>query len=113
MPVLYDLDEQDGAETLVVTFGITTGAAREAVRALRSQGKAVSLLVARTILPIPAVYYEILERYLRVCVAEENLPGQLAHLFFGHRLPDGVRHVGDIGHMVTPDQIMREVLADA
>lgn len=117
MPVLYDLDEQDGAETLVVTFGITAGAAREAVRELRSGGKAVSLLVAQTILPIPAVYCEILERYRRVArrvvVAEENLPGQLARLLFGHRLPDGVRHVGDIGHMVTPDQIMREVLADA
>jgi 2-oxoglutarate ferredoxin oxidoreductase subunit alpha len=108
-PVLYELDEQEGAETLVVTYGITAGAAREAVVTLRAQGEAVSLLVARTLLPIPAVYYELVDRYPRVVIAEENLQGQLAHLIFGHRLPNKVRRVGSIGRMVRPDQIAQEV----
>jgi 2-oxoglutarate ferredoxin oxidoreductase subunit alpha len=109
MPVLYDLDEQSGAETLVLTYGITTGAAREAVASLRVQGEAVSLLVARTLLPIPDVYYEILDRYSRVVVAEENLQGQLAQLLYGQRLPPGVRRVGGIGRTARPEQIIREV----
>jgi 2-oxoglutarate ferredoxin oxidoreductase subunit alpha len=108
-PVLYDLDEQEGAETLVVTYGITAGAAREAVATLRTQEEAVSLLVVRTLLPIPAAYYEIIDRYPRVVIAEENLQGQLAHLLFGHRMLPKVRRVGSIGRMVRPDQIAQEV----
>jgi 2-oxoglutarate ferredoxin oxidoreductase subunit alpha len=111
-PVLYDLDEQAGAETLVVTYGITAGAAREAVATLRARGEAVSLLVAQTLLPIPGIYCEILDRYDRVTVAEENLQGQLAHLLYGHRLPPGVHRVGGIGRMVRPEQIVREVLGE-
>ncbi|MFQ6102439.1 MAG: hypothetical protein ACE5OS_14600 [Anaerolineae bacterium] len=108
-PVLYHLDEQEGAETLVVTYGITAGAVRETVAGLRARGMAVSLLVARTLLPLPTAYYEVLGRYPRVVVAEENLQGQLARLLFGHRLPRKVRVVGSIGGMIRPDQIAREV----
>jgi 2-oxoglutarate ferredoxin oxidoreductase subunit alpha len=108
-PILYRLDEQEGAEALVVTYGITSGAAREAVAALRKQGTPVSLLVAQTLLPIPAAAYEILDRYPRVVVAEENLQGHLAHLLFGHRWPKKVRRVGGIGRMVEPDRIVQEV----
>jgi 2-oxoglutarate ferredoxin oxidoreductase subunit alpha len=109
MPVLYDLDEQAGAETLVVSYGITAGAAREAVVTLRAQGERVSLLVAQTLLPIPNIYYEILDRYVRVVVAEENLQGQLTQLLYGHRLPPKVCRVGEIGRMVSPQRIVREV----
>jgi 2-oxoglutarate ferredoxin oxidoreductase subunit alpha len=109
MPVLYDLDEQEGAETLVVSYGVTAGAARQAVAALRAQGETLSLLVARTLLPIPDIYGEILERYPRVVIAEENLQGQLAQLLYGRRLPPGVRRVGGIGCMVSPERIVREV----
>jgi 2-oxoglutarate ferredoxin oxidoreductase subunit alpha len=108
-PILYELDEQLGAETLVLTYGITAGAAREAVKSLRAQGEVISLLVARTLLPIPDVYYEILDRYSRIVVAEENLQGQLAQLLWGHRLPPRVCRVGGIGRMVRPEQIVREV----
>jgi 2-oxoglutarate ferredoxin oxidoreductase subunit alpha len=111
-PVFYELNEQQKAETLVMTYGITTGAAREAVATLRTQGEAISLLVARTLLPIPAVYYEILDRYSRIVVAEENMQGQLAHLLFGQRLPPKVQRVGDIGRMVRPDQIVQEVMGE-
>ncbi|MFN2269722.1 MAG: hypothetical protein ACK2US_02720 [Anaerolineae bacterium] len=109
MPVLYDLDEQEGAGTLVVSYGITAGAARQAVAALRARGEAVSLLVAQTLLPIPGIYYEILDRYPRVVIAEENLQGLLAQLLYGQRVPRGVRWVGGIGRMVSPEGIIREV----
>lgn len=108
-PVLYDLDEQEGAGTLVVTYGITTGAAREAVTSMRNQGVLISLLVARTLLPIPNDYYEIMDRYAHILLAEENLQGQVARLLFGQRLPEKVRVVNkNIGQMVEPDQIIQE-----
>jgi 2-oxoglutarate ferredoxin oxidoreductase subunit alpha len=110
-PVLYHLDEQEGAEDLVVTYGITAGAAREAITALRAQGTPVSLLVTGTMLPVPPVYYGVIDRYPRVVVAEENLQGQLARLLFGQRVPQKVRVVGGIGHMIRPDQIAQEVTA--
>jgi 2-oxoglutarate ferredoxin oxidoreductase subunit alpha len=108
-PVLYHLDEQAGADALVLAYGVTSGAAREAVAALRARGEAVSLLVARTLLPIPPLYYEILDRYPRVVVAEENLQGQLAHLLYGDRLPAGVRRAGDVGRLVRPGEIAAAV----
>ena len=108
-PVLYDLDEQDGAQTLVVTYGVTSGAAREAVAALQARERAVSLLIVRTLAPISQVYYEILERYSHVVIVEENLRGQLAHLLYGHQLPSHVRSIGGIGRLVRPDQIVQLV----
>jgi len=109
-PTFYELDEQKGAETLVVSYGITTGAAREAVTSLRNQGIMVSLLVAQTLLPIPDEYYKIMDRYSRLVVAEENLQGQFARLLFGKRLPEKVRIANkNIGQMVAPDQIIQEV----
>ena len=108
-PVLYDLDEQAGAETLVVAYDVTAGAARAAVRALRAQGAAVSLLVARTLLPVPPAYYEIFDRYPRVVIAEENLQGQWAQILFGRRMPDKVRVATAMGQMLSPESILQEV----
>jgi 2-oxoglutarate ferredoxin oxidoreductase subunit alpha len=107
-PTLYRLDEMQEAETLIVTYGITSGAALEAVGQLREEKEPVSLLVARTLLPVPAAYYEILNRYRRLVFAEENLQGQFASVLFGWQLPERVSIVGDIGHLVRPDQIVQE-----
>jgi 2-oxoglutarate ferredoxin oxidoreductase subunit alpha len=108
-PTLYHLDEVEEAETLVVTYGITSGAATAAVQKLREGGEPVSLLVARTLLPVPHAYFETLDRYPRVVFAEENLQGQFASILFGERRPAGVAVVGDIGHKVNPEQIVQEV----
>jgi 2-oxoglutarate ferredoxin oxidoreductase subunit alpha len=109
-PVIYRLDEAEGATTLIVTYGITSGAASAAVEHLTLIGQPVSLLVVGTLTPVPPVYYEIIDRYSRVVFAEENLQGQFASLLFGARCPAGATLVGDIGHMVRPEQIVREVL---
>jgi 2-oxoglutarate ferredoxin oxidoreductase subunit alpha len=108
-PMLYRLDEQNGAEALVASYGITSGAARAAVQTLRAEGEPISLLVVRTLAPIPHAYHEILDRYPRVVFAEENLQGQFATILFGERWPEGIGFVGDIGHMVSPEQIIEEV----
>ena len=62
----YELDEQPDAETLVVSFGITAQAAREAVDAIRESGEQVSLLVTKTLLPVPKIYYSVCAKYRRV-----------------------------------------------
>lgn len=109
VPASYDLHESEGAEVLVVAYGITAGAARQAVRLLAAEGEPVSLLVARTLVPVPDDYHEILARYRRVVFAEENLSGQFASMLYGERLPDGVSFIGDIGRMVAPEDIAAAV----
>jgi 2-oxoglutarate ferredoxin oxidoreductase subunit alpha len=108
-PILLRLDEMEGVETLIVTYGITSGAALAATQMLREDGKAVSLLVARTLLPIHDRHYEILDRYQYLVFAEENVQGQFASMLFGERWPKHVAFVGDIGAMVRPVQIARAV----
>ena len=50
-----------------------------------------------------------MDRYACVVVAEENLQGQWAHLLFGHRFPPRVRVVTDMGRLIDPGRIVREV----
>ena len=105
----FELDEQQGAETLIVSYGITAQAAREALRRLRDKGEKVSLLVAKTLLPVPENYVETCDRYRRVVVAEENLTGQFRHLLYGARGREGVTGVNGIAKMISPTEIVEEV----
>lgn len=104
----YELDEQEGAGTLVVSYGITASAARDTVKEMREKGKKVSLLVPKTILPVPDIYDEIMSRYKKVVIAEENINGQFADLLFGTRIPSNISLVGSAGNMITPSEILNE-----
>ena len=106
----FALDEQKGADSLVVSYGITAQASREAVELLRKQGKKVSHLVAKTLLPVPENYVEVCDRYERVIVAEENLNGRLRVLLYGARGRKGLTGVNSISKMISPAEIVEEVL---
>ena len=105
----YQLDEMEGADTLIVSYGITATAVREATHRLRECGVAVSFLVAKTLLPIPPDYARIMDRYERVILAEENLGGQYCELLFGDRRPAGVSIVEALGDLIAPEQVMEAV----
>jgi len=105
----YDLDEQHEAETLLVSFGITAQACHEAVAELRNEGEKVSLLTAKTLLPVPPVYYSVCSRYKRVIFAEENLTGQYRQLMFGIQPPAHIEGVNEFGHMISPMHIKKVI----
>jgi 2-oxoglutarate ferredoxin oxidoreductase subunit alpha len=107
---LFESDEQDGADTIIVSYDVAAQAAREAVSGLRSKGKKVSLLIAKTMLPIPETYLDITGRYRRVVIAEENLDGQFRNLLFGKAGRKGVSGVNGIAKMISPEAIITEVL---
>jgi 2-oxoglutarate/2-oxoacid ferredoxin oxidoreductase subunit alpha len=107
----YEADEQKGSDSLIVSYDISAQAAREAVSELRSKGKPVSLLIAKTILPVPEVYIDITNKYRRVIVAEENLDGQLRQILFGKAGRKGVSGVNGIAKMISPESIIKEVLS--
>jgi len=69
-----DEDLQPGADTLVVSYGITAGAARDAVAGARARGIAVSSLVVKTLWPVPrAVLRRAAAGVGQIVVPELNL----------------------------------------
>ena len=107
---IYDLDEQEGANDLIVTWGITADAARDALQDLRQQGKKVDLLVVKSLLPVAPVIYDIIDRYDNVVIAEENLTGQFKEILFGTRPVKHIKQVNKIGNMIHPQEIVNAVL---
>ncbi|MFO7614709.1 MAG: hypothetical protein R6W71_08740 [Bacteroidales bacterium] len=103
----YDYDRQEGAKTLLITYGITTQAAIDAIRDYRETGKKASLLVMKTLLPIHARYYETCDKYDHIIIAEENLEGELRKIMFGQADTDRVSGVNKIGQMIEPDEIIK------
>ena len=105
----FDYDEQEGADTLLVSYGITARAAVEATQKLRSEGQKLSLLVVKTLLPVSDRVYEIAGRYKKVYIAEENLTGQYRQILFGSRPPENIRGINKVGKMIRPKEIMEEI----
>lgn len=71
------LGDKDDAELLVVGFGGTYGHLRAAMDEMRAAGKKVAMAHFRNINPLPANTAEVLTKYPKVVVAEQNM-GQLA-----------------------------------
>jgi 2-oxoglutarate/2-oxoacid ferredoxin oxidoreductase subunit alpha len=106
--VSRDLDE--GADTLVLSYGITSRAAREAVSLGRAAGRKLSYLGVLTLFPIPTdAIREAAGSSRRIVVAEENLSGLYRHALAG-ALPDLTFHgVNKVGGMIRPAEILEAV----
>ncbi|MBQ6190786.1 MAG: 2-oxoacid:acceptor oxidoreductase subunit alpha [Bacteroidaceae bacterium] len=77
VPDLEVLGDKDDAELLIVGFGGTYGHLHAAMDELRSAGHKVALAHFRYINPLPKNTADVLRRYPKVVVAEQNM-GQLA-----------------------------------
>ncbi|MFH1330288.1 MAG: pyruvate flavodoxin/ferredoxin oxidoreductase [Actinomycetota bacterium] len=107
---MADADLTAGADTLVVSYGVTAGAAREAVHRARAAGTPLSSVVLKSLWPVPE---EALRKAAagarRVLVPELNL-GQ--YRLEVQRLLPGVEVQGlnrVDGEMITPEQILEAV----
>jgi 2-oxoglutarate ferredoxin oxidoreductase subunit alpha len=98
-------DLEPGAKTLLVSFGITAGAMREALQDARRSGRRVSALTIQSLWPVPdAALRRAMEGIERVVVAELNL-GQYRREI--ERLADGRDVVGlnrVDGELIAPEQ---------
>lgn len=71
---LFRHDPQAGAETLVISYGVTSRATGIAVREARSRGAKVSSLVLQTLYPVPEkAIREAMQGMRRIVVPEMNM----------------------------------------
>jgi len=109
---IYDEILMPGADTLIVTYGITARAAKVAVERLKAQGKPTSLLVLKTLWPVcEDLIRSTAAPYERVVVAEMNLGQYVREI---QRLLPGkaIAFTGGMnGELIKPAQIM-EVAAN-
>jgi len=106
----YKLFEEEDAQNLIISFGITGRTAREVFRGLKNSNKKVSVLIIHSLFPIPEkLLKSVSEKYNRIIIAEENLTGQyrmlIQHLFNGKE----VIGVNKIGSMITPQEILEKI----
>jgi 2-oxoglutarate ferredoxin oxidoreductase subunit alpha len=108
---LVEVDLEKGADVLVVSYGITARAVKEAVHRGRKKGVAVSSLTVHSIWPVPeGAIRQALEGVTRVLVPELNM-GQYAReierLARGDAQVEGLNRVD--GELITPEQILAAV----
>ena len=77
VPDLQVVGDVDDADLLIVGFGSTYGHLHAAMDEMRQQGKKVALAQFRYLNPLPKNTAEVLMKYKKVVVAEQNM-GQLA-----------------------------------
>jgi len=77
VPDLKVAGDKDDADLLIVGFGGTYGHLHAAMDEMRKSGKKVALAHFKYINPLPANTSEVLKKYKKVVVAEQNM-GQLA-----------------------------------
>ncbi|OGU65943.1 MAG: hypothetical protein A2499_07540 [Stygiobacter sp. RIFOXYC12_FULL_38_8] len=106
--LLYEHDESNEKNILIVSYDITAEATRDAVRQLRESGVNVSALYIKTIIPFAKELMTIINQYENVIFAEENLTGLLVKMVYGNNPPKNVTKVNRIGSMISPSEIIKE-----
>jgi 2-oxoglutarate/2-oxoacid ferredoxin oxidoreductase subunit alpha len=108
----FEWDPCENADILLIVYGVTARAARPALAQLRRRGRKISLLVLKTLYPVPE---DLIGRCLagtrEVLVLEMNLGQYVREI---ERLAGGVpvRHFGQMdGELITPQQIVEAIAA--
>lgn len=104
---IVDMDRDPQADTLLISYGITSRAARTAVKIARSRGARVSSLCIKSLFPVPeAALEQALRGVKRVIVAEENMHGLYRTVLERPVAGRTMTGVNSVGTMITPSQIV-------
>lgn len=111
---LIDVDADGDADTILVTYGITTRAAQQAVPLVREKGLSISHVAVKSLFPVP--WYSLEEAFgdaTRVIVAEENMTGLYRSVL--ERRSEGRIYEGlnKVGSMITPKEIVQAITGGA
>ncbi len=102
----YDEHVEQGAEILVITYGISARAVMAAAKKLSISGTPVSILTLKTLWPIPeALIKKKASAYRQILVVEMNL-GQYVHEIRRILSAHSVRFLGRMdGNLIKPSQV--------
>jgi 2-oxoglutarate ferredoxin oxidoreductase subunit alpha len=105
---LVNVDMQGGADALIISYGVTARAVKEAVHILRERGKLISSLTIHSLWPVPekAIKAAITGVH-KVIMPELNL-GQYC-LELERLVPDGIEVIGIHrvdGKLISPEEIL-------
>ena len=106
----YRLDTDPEAEILLIVYGVTSRAAKEALRSARDRSYRLSLLILQTLYPVPEkVLREELAKVSRVIVVEMNL-GQYVREIERLSGATEVEFFGKMnGELISPEEITRVI----
>jgi 2-oxoglutarate/2-oxoacid ferredoxin oxidoreductase subunit alpha len=103
-------DIQSGAETLIISYGVTTKSVEEAITTARERGWLVSSLTIHSLWPVPGKEIRFaLSGVRKVIVPELNL-GQYS-LEVERLVPNGIEVVGIHrvdGELISPEEILEQ-----
>lgn len=103
-------DIEDGAESLIISFGITARTMKDSVLSLRRMGIKVSSLTVYSMFPIPEkAILKAAAGCKNIIVAEENFGGQYRKLIEPLFKGKNVIGVNKLGTMITPDEISERI----
>jgi 2-oxoglutarate ferredoxin oxidoreductase subunit alpha len=106
----HEAHMEDDADTLLLTYGVTARAAKDVFQERKADGRPISLLILKTLWPVPAkLIREKSEGVKRVVVVEMNLGQYVREV--KRVLPDKkVDFFGQMdGRLITPQQIKEVV----
>ncbi len=106
----HEAHMEDDADTLLLTYGVTARAAKDVFQERKADGRPISLLILKTLWPVPAkLIREKTEGVKRVVVVEMNLGQYVREV--KRVLPDKkVDFFGQMdGRLITPQQIKEVV----
>ncbi|QTA90879.1 pyruvate flavodoxin/ferredoxin oxidoreductase [Desulfonema magnum] len=100
------------AETMILCYGVTARAAKAVCNTLKAEGKPVSLLILKTLWPVPENFIrQKTEQVTNILVPEMNL-GQYVREIERILKHKHIEFLGQMdGRLITPDRI-KEVLND-
>lgn len=107
---LLEVDEDPGAQLLILGWGSSLGAIRAAARRVRANGRSVAIAHLHHLQPLPANTGELLQRYERVLVPEMNT-GQLAQILRAQFLVDVESYCKVEGKPLFAGELEREIEA--
>jgi 2-oxoglutarate ferredoxin oxidoreductase subunit alpha len=107
----YESMTEENAETLIITYGVTARAAKTAFKTLKADGQPVSLLILKTLWPVPEdLIRETVRGMKRVVVIEMNLGQYVREI--ERILPD--KKIDSFaqmdGRLITPTQIKKDAI---
>lgn len=107
---LVGLDLEDGAEDLILSYGITARSARAAAEKYRANGKNISLCTVYSLWPVPEKSIQRAMQGIRRIILPELNFGQYAREI--ERLAPGSIDIIPVnrvdGKLISPDQILEE-----